>query len=198
MLRQAKLVSGVDRATLCDAVLVRDVSVDRLRDIERIWRTRRDESLFSGVDDFVWNWENKIEDIESGAMLLSELRCNGMPQGAIAVSTKHCTSRSDVGNQVLYVEYLENAPWNIKGNVAGVSEYLGVGNLLIAEAVDMSLSRGLNGRIGLHSLPLAEPFYRDRCQFSEFEPDVTESGLVYFEYSEQQAMSHLLRVGRFL
>jgi hypothetical protein len=104
----------------------------------------------------------------------------------------------DDGNQVLYVEYLENAPWNIKGNAAGVPEYLGVGNLLIAESVDISLSRGLNGRIGLHSLPLAEPFYRDRCQFSEFEPDVTESGLVYIEYSEQQAMSHLLRVGRFL
>ena len=198
MLRHAKLVSGVDRATLCDAVLVRDVPVDRLRDIERIWRTRRDESLFSGVDDFVWNWENKIEDIDSGAMLLSELRCNGMPQGAIAVSTKHCTSRSDAGNQVLYVEYLENAPWNIKGNASGVSEYLGVGILLIAEAVDVSLGRGLDGRIGLHSPPQAEPFYRDKCRFTEFGPDANENGLVYFEYSEPQARSHLLRVGSFL
>jgi hypothetical protein len=179
-------------------MLIRNVSVERLREIEWIWRTRRDGSLFSGVEDFVWNWENKAADIESGAMMLTELRCDEMPQGAIAVSTKDRISRLDDGNQVLYVEYLENAPWNIKGNVAGVPEYLGVGNLLIAESVDISLSRGLNGRIGLHSLPLAEPFYRDRCQFSEFEPDVTESGLVYIEYSEQQAMSHLLRVGRFL
>ena len=126
MLRQAKLVSGIDRATLCDAVLVRGVAVDRLREIERIWRSRRDESLFSGVDDFVWNWENKVEDIGSGVMLLSELRCNDMPQGAIAVSTRYRNSKCDERNHVLYVEYLENAPWNIKGNAFGVSEYLGV------------------------------------------------------------------------
>ena len=86
----------------------------------------RDESLFSGVDDFVWNWENKVEDIDSGVMLLSELRCNDMPQGAIAVSTRYRNSKCDERNHVLYVEYLENAPWNIKGNAFGVSEYLGV------------------------------------------------------------------------
>jgi hypothetical protein len=118
MLRQAKLVSGIDRATLCDAVLVRGVAVDRLREIERIWRSRRDESLFSGVDDFVWNWENKVEDIDSGVMLLSELRCNDMPQGAIAVSTRYRNSKCDERNHVLYVEYLESAPWNIKGNAS--------------------------------------------------------------------------------
>jgi hypothetical protein len=179
-------------------MLIRNVSVERLREIEWIWRTRRDGSLFSGVEDFVWNWENKAADIESGAMMLTELRCDEMPQGAIAVSKKDRISRLDDGNQVLYVEYLENAPWNIKGNVAGVPEYLGVGNLLIAEAVDVSLSRGLNGRIGLHSLPQAEPFYRDKCRFAEFGPDANENGLVYFEYSEQQARSHLLRVGSFL
>jgi hypothetical protein len=198
ILRHTKLVSGLDRATLCDAVLVRGVAGDRLREIERIWRSRRDESLFSGVDDFIWNWENKVEGIESGAMLLSELRCNDMPQGAIAVSTKHRPSRSEEGNQILYVEYLENAPWNIKGNASEASQYLGVGILLIAEAVDISLSRGLNGRIGLHSLPLAEPFYRDKCRFTEFGPDANEDQLVYFEYSERQAMSHLLRVGSLL
>ncbi len=198
MLRQAKLVSGIDRATLCDAVLVRGVAVDRLREIERIWRSRRDESLFSGVDDFVWNWENKVEDIDSGVMLLSELRCNDMPQGAIAVSTRYRNSQCDERNHVLYVEYLENAPWNIKGNASGVSKYLGVGILLIAEAIEISLTRGLNGRIALHSLPQAEPFYRDKCRFTEFGPDASENGLVYFEYSEQQAMSHLLRVGSFL
>jgi hypothetical protein len=131
-------------------------------------------------------------------MLLSELMCNDLPQGVIAVSTKHRESQLNAEHQVLYVEYLENAPWNIKGNATGVSAYLGVGLLLIAESIGISLDRGLNGRIGLHSLPLAEPFYRDKCLFSELGPDVAENGLVYFECTEQQAMSHLHRVEGFV
>jgi hypothetical protein len=99
-----------------------------------------------------------------------------------------------VQHDILYVEYLENAPWNIKGNARGTSAYLGIGMVLIGEAVHISREYGFAGRIGLHSLPLAEPFYRDKCQFSEVGPDAAENGLVHFEYSEQQATTHLQRI----
>ena len=69
---------------------------------------------------------------------------------------------------------------------------------MIAEVIEISLIRGLNGRIALHSLMQAEPFYRDKCRFTEFGPNASENGLVYFEYSEQQAMCHLLVVESFL
>jgi hypothetical protein len=78
-------------------MLIRNVSVERLREIEWIWRTRRDGSLFSGVEDFVWNWENKAADIESGAMMLTELRCDEMPQG-----------------QLLYRRKIESPDWTME------------------------------------------------------------------------------------
>jgi len=45
---------------------------------------------------------------------------------------------------------------------------MGVGTILIAEAVRPSLEIGLTGRVGLHSLPQAEAFYTRNLNHAVF------------------------------
>jgi hypothetical protein len=94
---------------------------------------------------------------------------------------------------VVYVDYVESAPWNLKG-YADVPRFLGVGTILIAEAIRLSLEMGLEGRVGLHSLPQAEAFYA-KCQMTRVGPDPAYYELTYFEYASQQATAWLTATG---
>jgi hypothetical protein len=95
--------------------------------------------------------------------------------------------------QVVYVDYVESAPWNIRGATA-TPRFFGVGTVLIAEAVHLSLEMGLAGRVGLHSLPQAEAFY-NRCRMTRIGPDQAYYDLTYFEFTSQQASDWLAIVG---
>jgi hypothetical protein len=66
----------------------------------------------------------------------------------------------------------------------------------MAEAIRMSLNCGYGGRIGLHSLPTAEPFYRDKLGMSDFGPDGNYGQLCYFEFEAIAAQNWLERVSQ--
>ena len=98
------------------------------------------------------------------------------------------------GDPLIYVDYLESAPWNLK--ISGVApRFIGVGTVLIAEAVHLSLDTGLEGRVGLHSLPQAETFYRSRCGMTDLGRDPRYFDLTYFEFAGQQAIRWLAEIG---
>ncbi|WP_157368959.1 hypothetical protein [Zavarzinella formosa] len=122
--------------------------------------------------------------------MLTAVWCEGQPQGLMAVKTFPEPSKIGASG-VLYVDYLETAPWNLGAS----ARFAGIGTLLIAEAVFISLGRGLGGRVGLHSLPQAEPFYTNRCRMTSLGPDPGYYDLAYFEYTEQQAADFLSRIG---
>jgi hypothetical protein len=98
---------------------------------------------------------------------------------------------------VLHVDYLESAPWNAAQALA-VPRFLGVGTVLLAEAVRISGEMGLGGRVGLHALPQAEDFYRSQCRMTEFGKDVDCFDLTYFEFTSQQATDWLAATGESL
>jgi hypothetical protein len=87
---------------------------------------------------------------------------------------------------LVYIEYLEAAPWN-----RGTDQELkGIGTVLMAAAIQLSINEGNHGRIGLHSLPQADTFYKDRCGMIDIGPDFfynTEYPLRYFEMTEKQS-----------
>ncbi len=97
---------------------------------------------------------------------------------------------------VLYVDYVEVAPWNYRvpqnRGVAAVREprFRGVGALLLGEAIRMSLGATAGGRVGLHSLPQAEDFY-SHCGMKRIGPDPNYYDLVYFEYPDGVAGAQL-------
>ena len=98
---------------------------------------------------------------------------------------------------VLYVDYLESAPWNYEPFVRpNLPRYRGVGGILIGEAIRISLAGGLRGRLGLYSLPGSEGFYTRIGMRRLFEDRIGQSptyGCWYFEFAPDAAESYLAR-----
>lgn len=139
-----------------------------------------------------WDWRVKFSSIASQLRFQSfALECCGMTQGLMIVNTiKHCRLESQKNKHLVYVEYLEVAPWN-RSKVL-VPTFRGIGTVLIAAAIRLSIEEGNRGRIGLHSLPQADRFYRTKCGMTDLGPDASYgSQLRYFEMTEPQAASFL-------
>jgi GNAT superfamily N-acetyltransferase len=84
---------------------------------------------------------------------------------------------------LVYVSFLEVAPWN-QAQVKN-RRFRGLGQLMLRFACQRSKQLGLSGRIGLHALETAEPFYR-KLGFDT--PDCpNEYNELYFELSEAKA-----------
>jgi hypothetical protein len=138
-----------------------------------------------------WDWRSKRASVASGHHRIVVMECRGEVQGIMAVLRDPKASRLGAG-AVLYVDYLEAAPWNL--GLTGPRRFSGIGAWLIAEAVRMSVDAGHAGRVGLHSLPQAEPFYQ-RCGMTHVGLDPNYQELSYFEYTEHGASGHLTRYG---
>lgn len=179
--------------------LYRDWPPENLEIVEARWATARTGLAAvlsqSGVDlpeHSHWDWRNKSESVADGHHRLVAVIANEESQGLMAVQTSPRWARTDDG-EVVYVDYLEAAPWNLR-HAAAPPRFLGVGTALLAEAVRISLELGLDGRVGLHSLRQAEPFY-NRIGMSAFGPDEAYFDLSYFEFTAAQASNWMSLIG---
>ena len=115
--------------------------------LKRSWVQARDkaaaEGLASGLTSFEhahWDWRNKVHSVEAGRHMLVAVECQGEVQGLMAVLRLPVPSRRSA-DPLFYVDYLESAPWNLK--LLSVSpRFMGVGTVLMAEAVRLSLRCG--------------------------------------------------------
>jgi hypothetical protein len=142
-----------------------------------------------------WDWRQKVAACASNLSLQSfAIECAGNTQGLMIVNTmKRCRLPAQSNQHLVYVDYLEAAPWN-RGLLTGDPKFKGVGTVLVAAAIQLSIDEGNQGRIGLHSLPQADTFYRDRCGMADLGPDTSyhpKFHLRYFEMTEAQAMRYL-------
>jgi hypothetical protein len=178
------------------AVLIRDVSTDQLVKAEERWKpvrkTIREEIEQAGgwMEHAHWDWLNKVERMVKGQLLLSAVECGGEVQGLLAVAAVPRYSVLMTGEKAVYVDYVEVAPWNLRGTNSP-PRYEGVGSVLLADAIRRSVEVGAGGRLGLHSLPSVEPFYRDRCRMTDLGTDPAYYGLRYFEYTAETATAWL-------
>lgn len=144
-----------------------------LEAIEASWAEEREMAAVRGLaplEHAHWDWRNKADSVEAGRHMLVAIECDGKVQGLMAVLRLPRPARLGDG-YVVYVDYLEAAPWNLKSS-ADSPRFLGVGTVLIAEAVRISVEEGFEGRVGLHSLPQAEAFY-DKCRMTRLGEDPT-------------------------
>ena len=81
----------------------------------------------------------------------------------------------------MYVDYLEVAPWNRTILADRPARYAGCGSAMLAAAVVASREEEFRGRIGLHSLPQSEDFYRRIVGMTSLGSDASKGGLTYFE-----------------
>jgi hypothetical protein len=198
--RKVKLIDARDPSHLMiEADLYRDVPAVYLDGIETQWATAREKVALAGkvaglntLEHAHWDWRNKFGSVESGRSLIAAVSYGLEFQGVMAIArTPRAASLSS--QSVIYVDYLEIAPWNLKATSIA-PRFLGVGTILLGEAVLLAQEDGHEGRVGLHSLPQAEGFYA-RCGMTRvgFDPDYYD--LPYYEFTSQQATNWLITIG---
>lgn len=201
----------VDRRTdppsLRLVALTRGIPGSRLDQIERVWNPARASLAASlqtagfRLESGHWDWRNKLNSYPRGWHCLIAVEAEGEVQGLMAVETSLRPSCLNPSNWVVYVDFIETAPWNRREppdrNVPAVQlpRFAGVGALLLSEAVRMSMGQTAGGRVGLHSLPSAEEFYAARCGMTRIGPDPAYHDLVYFEYPDGVAVQWLTTAG---
>ncbi|MEE9393349.1 MAG: GNAT family N-acetyltransferase [Planctomycetota bacterium] len=186
-------------ATLLDGLRPSDLdliergwSPYRLRTLERLLRSgapREDwpESLH-------WDWSKKRADLRLLEASGFGIVCNEDWQGVLMTKTASHAARlpDDTGKPIVYVDYVEVAPWNWRIESLGQkSRFMAVGAVLMRTAIRQSLEEGFRARVGLHSLPQAEVFYRNTCGMTPLGRDDEKQNLLYFEFSSEQAKSFL-------
>jgi hypothetical protein len=120
--------------------------------------------------------------------------CNGVTQGMMIVDTTmhRCRIEIQKGKDLVYVEYVENAPWN-RPELADLPRYRGIGSILIRAAIALSIEEEFKGRIGLHALPQSNGFYANTCGMTDLGIDADYHDLRYFEMSPEQAEAFIAR-----
>lgn len=145
-----------------------------------------------------WDWRRKTEALqEMLAWQGFSIVCDGLTQGMMIVdtTTKRCRIGGHKGRHLVYVNFVENAPWN-RAELFDRPRYRGVGSILIGAAVALSGELGYRGRIGLHSLPQANGFYANNCGMTDLGADANYDGLRYFEMTPEQARAFTEKGGK--
>jgi hypothetical protein len=179
-------------AELWDAITDAQVS-----DWEKLWKPGAQElrgqvreldlDPDSKVETSYWNWGEKVEAIEG---LLSSacfsVVAEGITQGLMILDyLQSCQLPEQKGLPLVYISYIEVAPWNQKPIASIVPQFTGVGSLLMRAAIEASRANEFSGRVGLHSLRRSENWYRHKCGMTALGQQ--KQGLRYFEITPEQA-----------
>ena len=145
-----------------------------------------------------WNWRRKVAMLRG--MLANpgfSIGCDNLTQGMMIVDMVKYRSRINAqkGKHLVYVEFVESAPWNRAG-LFNPPRYRGVGSILVRAAVTLSKESEFQGIIGLHSLPQANGFYANTCGMTDLGADPDQQGLHYFEMTPDQAQAYIEKGGR--
>lgn len=125
-----------------------------------------------------WDWRRLVGFyLKQQKAEVYSIVCRGLTQGMILLLRDY-VSKAATGN-VVYVSYLESAPWNVK-SIAGSKRFTGTGTILLIAAAKRSEELGCGGRIGLHAEEPAIPFY-EALGLKPFDADIHAEGLVYME-----------------
>lgn len=184
------------------ARLREDLKPEDLAALEREWgphRTKLRHALTSrGIErrrwpqSLHWDWTRKGPDLKLLESKGFAVEYEGAIQGVMLTKTASYVSRLDKGKPLVYIDYLESAPWNWNiPELPQAGDFRGVGAALFYVAVMQSEQEGFHGRIGLHALPQAESFYAGSCRMTSHGPDPNKQSLPYYELSQAEAEKHL-------
>ena len=191
-----------------DAELWRPVTEKNLLDWETHWRPAIDAQLkllsSVGIERKLWpqsrEWDWRAKHNAFQGKLSHEtfaVMAEGTTQAMMIVDLDFRARLEDQRNQhLIYIDYLETAPWNRATLSRGLPKFAGAGSLLIGEAISVSMEMGFKGRIGLHSLPQSNDFYANRCGMLDLGADENYERLRYFEMTPEVAEAFLAKGGR--
>ncbi|MGO9269266.1 MAG: GNAT family N-acetyltransferase [Terriglobia bacterium] len=145
---------------------------------------------------FHWDWTSKEAQLKLLAIHFYGIEHLGKLQGIMKVeSVGHvCRLPMQQGKPLIYIDYLEVAPWNVKLIMEALgkpTKYGAVGTRLIEAAVRQSIEEGFKGRVALHSLSTSERFYREVCKMTPVGRDSGKQNLLWCEFTPEQAQDFL-------
>jgi len=190
-----------------EAEVFDEVTVDHFLEAQQEWRPivlrAARELARRGARELIpqhlhWDWTSKAPQLNVLANIFYGVSYDGKLQGLMKVETvgEYCRCRlpEQDGKPLVYVDYLEVAPWNLKPlaeALGNTPRFKAVGSRLVEAAVLKSVEEEFKGRVGLHSLPMSEQFYLRVCGMTAVGRDVAKQNLLWLEYTPEQA-------GRFL
>lgn len=190
-----------------DALLHSGLTEDQIRAAQEEWEPVRKASierlLQQGYEldqlpkHWGWDWTRKIKQLSNPLLGFYAIECAGSMQGLLEVAKEGHLAKlpSQKDKPLIYIKYVETAPWNIK-LLGPKPRYGGIGSRLVRVAIELSVDEGCKGRVGLHSLPgtnKGEPewFYREVCTMESIEAERDGEGLLYFELTAERAENFL-------
>jgi hypothetical protein len=187
---------------LVAAELFDEVTVEHFLEAQREWRpvvveaakrmARSGSRRETVPRHFHWDWTSKEADLRMLAYSFFGVSAKGRLQGLMKLESVGRVGRvsSQKGKPLIYVDYLETAPWNIRSLMLALGrnpEFGAVGTRLIEAAVRKSLDEGFKGRLALHSLSTSERFYLDVCGMTAVGRDAGKQNLLWCEFIPKQA-----------
>jgi len=181
------------------AILHKELDELEIIDVETAWSPERLKSLrelrqrgvaANNLPQHVhWNWAMKAVQF-SGVLAYRSfgIEAAGKMQGLMMVclTGKNARLDPDKGKPLVYVDFIETAPWNAK-EFTSTPIYKGIGVRLIQSAARLSIDESFAGRVGLHSLAQSKPFYTNACEMTALGPDTAYGNLEYFELTATKA-----------
>jgi hypothetical protein len=180
------------------AELVEDPADDFIETTAEMWFTyKKLRHPFS--EHHHWDWKWKLEDAKNRDDFFKcyGVVCDTKPQGLLLMfygSQYKARLPIQNGKSLIYIAYIESAPWNLT-EYTKQRQYSGIGSILLGAAQQFSNRIGFDGRIGLHSLPDTESFYERECNMIKIQQN-DDDGLVYYEMTPQISRAFLQQLQR--
>lgn len=140
--------------------------------------------IANNQEDKDWDWRQFLQEFSLTTFLGRKYEAYALIVGEdlkalMILRTQGWPSRFPGDSSLLvYLEYVSVAPDCRRESSPRKYRYGGLAMLQFA--IHRSRTLGLQGRVGLHSLPGAEDFYRS-AKLHDFGPDAAENGYHYFE-----------------
>lgn len=181
-------LKSVASGQLVEAELYDTILPRHLEHFTRLWSS---DTVRIAKQHGHWDWTKKWRYFSAQLSYQSfAIECDKETQGMMIVNTMaRCRIPEQWNKHLVYVEYLEAAPWNRID--VGKPQYKLIGTTMLAAAIQLSHGDGNHGRIGLHSLPQADDFYRRQCGMTDLGPDTSKQNLSYFEMTVNQAAKYM-------
>jgi len=140
------------------------------------------------LQDAHWEWvQKRLERRDMMAWSSFAVEAEDVTQGLMFVRMDtFAREASGRGKHIVEIDLLATAPWN-RFRLVPQPQFKGIGRLLMAAAISLSVDQEFDGRIGLHALPQAESWYRDVCGMTDLGTDETQ--MRYFEMTRAQAQA---------
>lgn len=195
--QEAVVIAERETGTAVPAILHKELEELEIIDAEIAWSPERLLKLRELREQKVaadklpqhvhWNWALKAVQTAGGLAYRSfGIEAAGKMQGLMVVCLAGKSARLDPakGKPLVYVDFIETAPWNAK-EFTSTPLYKGVGVRLIQAAARLSIDESFAGRVGLHTLPQSAGFYANACEMTSLGLD--SNNLEYLELTAAKA-----------